>query len=62
MYKYINVFFIPILKAVGEIYMYCLLQMLHHLQRRRDIREIWGCRHMVEVRHGEGGVSAVPLF
>ena len=29
------------------------LQMLHHLQRRRDLKEIWGCRHMVEVRHGE---------
>ena len=31
----------------------CALQMLHHLQRRKDAREIWGCRHMVEVRHGE---------
>ena len=32
---------------------YQSLQMLHHLQRRRDTKEIWGCRHMVEVRHGE---------
>ena len=29
-----------------------LLQNLHHLNRRKESDEIWGCRHMVEARHG----------
>ena len=32
-----------------------LLQMLHHLRRRKEMKDIWGCRHMVEARHGEEG-------
>ena len=27
-------------------------QMMHHLQRRKDNQEIWGCRHVVEARFG----------
>lgn len=29
-----------------------LTQMIHHLQRRRDTDEIWGCRHIIEANHG----------
>ena len=28
------------------------VQMVHHLRRRKEMGEIWGCRHMVEARHG----------
>ena len=26
--------------------------MIHHLQRRNETEEIWGCRHIVEANHG----------
>ena len=29
------------------------IQMMHHLQRRKDNQEIWGCRHIVEARFGK---------
>lgn len=32
--------------------LYIELQQLYHLNRRKDAGEIWGCRHMVEARHG----------
>jgi hypothetical protein len=27
-------------------------EMIHHLQRRNDVREIWGCRHVIEHKYG----------
>ncbi|XP_019857507.1 PREDICTED: uncharacterized protein LOC109585810 isoform X2 [Amphimedon queenslandica] len=27
-------------------------EMIHHLQRRNETEEIWGCRHIVEANHG----------
>lgn len=28
------------------------VQKVHSLRRRKEMGEIWGCRHMVEARHG----------
>lgn len=36
-----------------ELFFSCWdMQKVHSLKRRREVKEIWGCRHMVEARHG----------